>query len=81
LLPLRLLRLQTPQSEGGYDPAGNGPYISFATTADNMAADDNNNLQDIFIYVIYRDNTVMASVSSTGKPAVLQIAPLSKVKK
>jgi hypothetical protein len=46
-----------------------------------MAAGDNKNLQDIFIYAIYKDTTAIAGVSFTGKPAVLQIVPLSKVKK
>jgi hypothetical protein len=45
-----------------------------------MAADDNNNLQDIFICAIYKDNTVMASLSSTGKPGPAD-SPLSKAKK
>jgi Tol biopolymer transport system component len=48
--------------------SGNGRYIAFATTADNMVAGDNNNFQDVFIYDITLGTIVIASNSADGKP-------------
>ena len=48
--------------------SGNGRYIAFSTTADNMVAGDNNNFQDVFIYDITSGSTVIASNSADGKP-------------
>ena len=48
--------------------AGNGRYIAFSTTAENMVAGDNNNFQDVFIYDITSGTTVLASNGADGKP-------------
>lgn len=48
--------------------SGNGRYIAFSTTADNMVAGDNNNFQDVFIYDITSGSTAIASNSADGKP-------------
>ncbi len=48
--------------------SGNGQFIVYTTTASNMVVGDDNNLQDVFIYDIKTDSTVIASVNSTGKP-------------
>jgi hypothetical protein len=48
--------------------SGNGQFIAFTTTASNMVVGDDNNLQDVFVYNINSDSTVIASVNSTGKP-------------
>jgi Tol biopolymer transport system component len=47
--------------------SGNGRYIAFATTATNMTKGDTNNYQDVFVYDINADSTVLASVSLLGK--------------
>jgi WD40-like Beta Propeller Repeat len=36
--------------------SGNGQFIAYATTATNMVADDNNGMQDIFLYQIATGN-------------------------
>jgi len=46
--------------------SGNGQYIAFATTATNMTKTDTNNYQDVFVYDITNDTTVMASISAPG---------------
>ena len=48
--------------------SGNGQFIAYTTTASNMVVGDDNNLQDVFVYNINNDSTVIASVNSTGKP-------------
>ncbi len=47
--------------------SGNGRYIAYATTADNIVPGDNNNFQDVFVYDIKTDSTVIASKSSANK--------------
>jgi len=48
--------------------SGNGQFIAYTTTASNMVIGDDNNLQDVFVYNINSDSTVIASINSTGKP-------------
>ncbi len=48
--------------------SGNGQFIAYTTTASNMVIGDDNNLQDVFVYNIMTDSTVIASVNSSGKP-------------
>jgi len=48
--------------------SGNGQYIAYATTATNMTKNDTNNYQDVFVYDINADTTVLASISLLGKP-------------
>lgn len=48
--------------------SGDGNFIAFSTTANNMTAVDKNVFQDVFIYDIAKDTTIIASISSDGKP-------------
>lgn len=48
--------------------SGNGQYIAFTTTANDMVIGDNNNLQDVFVYDINSGKTVIASNGTDGKP-------------
>lgn len=48
--------------------SGNGHYIAFATTATNMVPGDINNFQDVFVYDINTNSTIIASNASDGKP-------------
>ena len=48
--------------------SGNGQFIAFTTTASNMVAGDDNNLQDVFVYNIAKDSVIIASVNVAGKP-------------
>jgi len=48
--------------------SGNGRYIAFATTADNMMTGASNNFQDVFIYDITSGSITTASNSADGKP-------------
>ena len=48
--------------------SGNGQFIAFTTTASNMVAGDDNNLQDVFVYNIGKDSVVIASINAAGKP-------------
>ena len=48
--------------------SGNGQFIAYTTTASNMVAGDDNNLQDVFVYNISKDSVVIASINSVGKP-------------
>jgi hypothetical protein len=48
--------------------SGNGQFIVYTTTASNMVVGDDNNLQDVFVYNIKNDSTLIASVNSAGKP-------------
>ena len=47
--------------------SGNGRYIAYTTTATNMIMGDVNNYQDVFVYDIEADSTVIASINS-GAP-------------
>jgi len=47
--------------------SGDGNFITFSTTANNMTAIDTNVFQDVFVYDIANDTTVIASISSDGK--------------
>jgi len=48
--------------------SGNGQFIAYTTTASNMVPGDNNNSQDVFVYDINANTTVIASNSPDGKP-------------
>lgn len=48
--------------------SGNGQFIAYATTASNMTSDDVNNYQDVFVYDVNSDATILASKSLSGKP-------------
>ncbi|MFA5330547.1 MAG: hypothetical protein WC384_22335 [Prolixibacteraceae bacterium] len=47
--------------------SGDGNFITFSTTANNMATVDTNVFQDVFVYDIAKDTTIIASISSDGK--------------
>jgi Tol biopolymer transport system component len=46
--------------------SGNGRFITYATTATNVVPDDNNEVQDVFVYDAQTNNTVRVSVSTDG---------------
>jgi len=48
--------------------SGNGNFITFSTTASNMTTVDANVFQDVFVYDIAKDTTIIASVGTDGKP-------------
>jgi Tol biopolymer transport system component len=48
--------------------SGNGQYIAFATTANNMVPVENNGFQNVYVYNIDANSTVIASINSSGKP-------------
>ena len=48
--------------------SGDGRYIAFTTTATNMVPGDINNFQDVFVYDINKNSTIIASNGSDGKP-------------
>ena len=48
--------------------SGNGQFIAYTTTANNMVTGDDNNSQDVFVYDISKDSTVIASINAAGKP-------------
>ena len=48
--------------------SGDGNFITFSTTANNMTTVDANVFQDVFVYDIAKDTTIIASISSDGKP-------------
>lgn len=48
--------------------SGNGRFIAYTTTATNMSAEDNNSFQDVFVYDINSNTTVLASKDSKGMP-------------
>ena len=48
--------------------SGNGLFIAYATTTSNMVPGDNNNFQDVFVYEINANTTIIASNSPDGKP-------------
>ncbi|MFI5128506.1 MAG: hypothetical protein ACHQFX_00885 [Chitinophagales bacterium] len=47
--------------------SGNGRYIVYSTTATNMVPGDDKNFQDVFIYDITTNTTIIASTTSDGK--------------
>lgn len=47
--------------------SGNGRYIAFATTASNMVPGDDKNFQDVFIYDVQTNTTIIASTTADGK--------------
>ena len=47
--------------------SGNGRYIAFSTTATNMVPGDANNYEDIFVYDITTNTTIMVSNTNDGK--------------
>lgn len=48
--------------------SGNGRYIAFTTTANNMVTGDMNGYQDVFVYDIQTGNTAIASNGANGSP-------------
>lgn len=48
--------------------SGDGNFITFSTTANNMTANDNNTFQDVFVYDISKDTTIIASISTDSNP-------------
>ena len=47
--------------------SGDGKFISYATTASNVVPDDNNKMQDAFVYSIESNTTTRVSVNSNGE--------------
>jgi len=47
--------------------SGNGRFIVFSTTANNMVPGDNNNFQDVFIYDSNTNSITIASTTADGK--------------
>ena len=47
--------------------SGNGRYIAFSTTATNMVPGDAKNYQDVFVYDITTNTTIMVSNTNDGK--------------
>jgi len=50
------------------DPAisGDGRYVAFTSSADNLVAGDNNNAQDVFVRDLLTGTTTLVSVSTNG---------------
>ena len=50
------------------DPAisGNGRYVAFTSSADNLVAGDTNNAQDVFVRDLLSGTTMLVSVSTNG---------------
>ena len=48
--------------------SGDGHYIAFTTTANNMIVEDKNSFQDVYVYDIDTNTTVLASKDSKGMP-------------
>jgi hypothetical protein len=48
--------------------SGNGQFIAYSTTATNMISGNTNNFQNVFVYDIDKNSTVIASKSSDGSP-------------
>lgn len=48
--------------------SGNGQYIAYSTTATNMISGNTNNFQNVYVYDINLNSTVIASKSSDGSP-------------
>lgn len=48
--------------------SGNGNFITFSTTANNMTTNDTNIFQDVFVYDIANDTTIIVSIGTEGKP-------------
>lgn len=49
--------------------SGNGDFVAFATTSDNLVAGDTNGMQDVFIHQLSTGITTRASVGSAGTEA------------
>lgn len=47
--------------------SGDGKFISYATTATNVVPDDNNKMQDAFVYDIDNNTTTRISVNNNGE--------------
>lgn len=47
--------------------SGDGRFISYATTATNVVPDDNNKMQDAFVYDIENNTTTRISVNNQGE--------------
>ncbi len=47
--------------------SGDGNFITYATTASNVVPDDNNKMQDVFVYDISANTTIRASVDNNGQ--------------
>lgn len=47
--------------------SGDGHFISYATTASNVVPDDNNKMQDAFVYDIENNTTTRISVNNNGE--------------
>lgn len=47
--------------------SGNGRFISYATTASNVVPDDNNKMQDAFVYDTDNNTTTRISVNNNGE--------------
>jgi hypothetical protein len=47
--------------------SGNGRFIAFSTTANNMVPGDDKNFQDVFIYDTQTNSTIIASTTADGK--------------
>ncbi|NOT52461.1 MAG: hypothetical protein HOP10_14420 [Chitinophagaceae bacterium] len=47
--------------------SGDGKLIAYATTASNVVPDDNNKMQDVFVYDIDANTTTRASVNDNGE--------------
>lgn len=46
--------------------SGNGRFIAYATTATNMIGEDNNSFQDVYVYDINTNTTLLASKDNKG---------------
>lgn len=49
--------------------SGDGKFVAYSTTADNLVSGDTNGLQDVFVFDTVANTTVRASVGSTGAQA------------
>jgi Tol biopolymer transport system component len=46
--------------------SGNGRYVAFSTTASNLALNDTNRAQDVFVHDLQSGATILVSVSTSG---------------
>jgi len=49
--------------------SGNGRYVAYSTTSGNIVPNDNNNLQDVFVYDTETGKVIIASQTDEGKPS------------
>ena len=66
-----LVSVNTNGTSGDYistDPAisGNGRYVAFTSSADNLVAGDTNNAQDVFVRDMMAGTTTLVSISTNG---------------